>query len=164
MFARLRAGMPVFREMPGWSWRIPFRCMREPRTGRVISKSYWGLASTIPKYAAVRSGRRNTRINVGYRTRRRARRPPAIDESKNHPRPARPGMVGDRASIPTYAPRRVLSNRNQARRSASSIQFSKRLVVATSLCSDVSSCSWRISPTSCLLSSRSSASISSGVT
>ena len=60
--------------------------------------------------------------------------------------------------------RRVASNRNHTRRSAWSIQFSSRLAVATSPCSSQSPCVSRMLAASCLLSSRSSASMSSAVT
>src|SRR5947199_9923484 len=59
---------------------------------------------------------------------------------------------------------RVASNRNQRRRSASSIQFSIKLAVATSSCSSQIACVSRKLATSCLLSSRSSACMSNGLT
>lgn len=62
------------------------------------------------------------------------------------------------------SPDRLASNRNQTRLSASSIQFSSRLALATSLCSSHSECASRICAVSWLLSSRSSANISRGVT
>ena len=60
--------------------------------------------------------------------------------------------------------RREASNRNHARRSASSIQVSIRLVVATSPSSSASACASRRCVTDVRLSSASSASMSSGVT
>lgn len=58
---------------------------------------------------------------------------------------------------------RVLSNRNQVRRSPSSIQFSRKLAVATSPYPSQSRWVTRISRTNIALSSRSSASISCAV-
>src|SRR5215471_14052471 len=54
-----------------------------------------------------------------------------------------------------YLAARVASNKNQVRRSASSIQISSRLAVATSPCSLHRSCVSRMRATSHLLSSRS---------
>jgi len=59
---------------------------------------------------------------------------------------------------------RVVSNRNQARRSAWSIQTSIRLAVATSFSSSQSACASRRCTTVARLSSASSASMPSGVT
>ena len=59
---------------------------------------------------------------------------------------------------------RAASKRNQVRRSASSIQTSSRLAVATSPCSSHRPCVSRMRAARCLLSSRSSASISIDVT
>src|SRR5207302_1167329 len=59
---------------------------------------------------------------------------------------------------------RLASNRNHARRSASSIQTSSRLAVATSPWSSHTPCVSRMRSASRALSSRSSASMSSGVT
>src|SRR5262249_13484026 len=76
-----------------------------------------------------------------------------------HRSPLMPGERTDH-SLAT----RVASNRNQVRRSASSIQFSIKLALATSSC--LSQIAWasRKLAASCLLSSRSSASMSRGVT
>src|SRR5262249_37532694 len=65
---------------------------------------------------------------------------------------------------PGSSPRRVASNRNQTRRSASSIHTSSRLAVATSRCSSHTECVSRIWEISRWLSSRSSASMSCGET
>jgi heme O synthase-like polyprenyltransferase len=59
---------------------------------------------------------------------------------------------------------RVASNRNHVRLSASSIQFSSKLALATSSRSSHSVWVSRIAAVNCLLSSRSSASMSLGVT
>lgn len=59
---------------------------------------------------------------------------------------------------------RVASKRNQARRCASSIQFSRRFVVATSPASSQRSCAALIERTSAFVSSCSSLSISGAVT
>src|SRR5262249_31127911 len=59
---------------------------------------------------------------------------------------------------------RVASNRNQVRRSASSIEFSIKLALATSSCLSQMAWASRKLAVSCLLSSRSSASMSRGVT
>jgi hypothetical protein len=85
-------------------------------------------------------------------------------------RPALTGITGvAEVNVLGGAPRTfevdiAASNKNHVRRSASSIQTSSRLAVPTSLYSAQSACVRRISPASCLLSSRNSASISSGVT
>lgn len=59
---------------------------------------------------------------------------------------------------------RVISDKNQVRRSVSSIQFSIKLAVATSLCWSQISCVARKERVSCWLSSQSSPIISCGLT
>src|SRR6202011_3873593 len=61
---------------------------------------------------------------------------------------------------PTGSPGRPASKRNQVRRSASSIQVSSKLALATSPCSSQGPCVSRICAASCLLSLHSSANMS----
>jgi len=68
------------------------------------------------------------------------------------------------AQCPDESTARLASNRNQVRRSVSSIQTSIRLALAMSLCSSHTPCTSRRLAASALLSSRNSASMSDGST